>query len=75
MVIDDFATGAYNLTIHANRDRSMQEGSMAGGVRCTVLDATVDPYNRESHLGLGTGRMFVETGHARRIVAQQPVIG
>jgi len=62
VVIDDFTTGAYNLTIHANRDASMQQGSMASGVRCTLLDATVDPYNRESHLGLGTGRMFVETG-------------
>ena len=62
VLIDDFSTGAYNLTIRANKDLSMQQGSMAGGVRCPLLDTTVDPYNRENHLGLGSGHMFVETG-------------
>jgi hypothetical protein len=63
VLIDDFSTGAYNLTIHANRDLSMQQGAMAGGVRCTLLDAKdPNPYGRPSQLGLGTGHMFVETG-------------
>lgn len=63
VLIDDFSSGAYNLTIHAQRDLSMQQGSMIGGVRCGLLDAKdPNPYNRSSQLGLGTGHMFVETG-------------
>jgi len=60
--LDDFTTGAHDVTINAGLDLAYQTGGMISGARWTQLIVALNPRNQPAHLDTGSAFFNVSAG-------------